>query len=286
MGAIGARQHLGSARIRYEPWSPRGIPRSNATTSADTADGHENGDGNGAREGGEEEEIVESVGGADAHGRSARPRAALSPPVQNPGSDQAPAGHAGAGGQGRTRHQGRGAHDLPFARRPLFGADAEYRARRRHQPQDHQQRRPLAAQGNRAGARSAGRHGRDPAHRRRQPHQDRGQARLRIFAAVLGDGARPDAQIDARRRWSTRKARWSSARSATSTTRTSTKSSSPASDAYHEAKDFMRMLMPSHAKQREALQRHPAAVLALRRREPARRHVLAARCSCAPAATS
>jgi ribonuclease E len=32
----------------------------------DTTDGHENGDGNGAREGGEEEEIVESVGGADA----------------------------------------------------------------------------------------------------------------------------------------------------------------------------------------------------------------------------
>ena len=28
------------------------------------------------------------------------------------------------------------------------------------------------AQGNRSGARSAGRHGRDPAHRRRQPHQD------------------------------------------------------------------------------------------------------------------
>ena len=57
-------------------------------------------------------------------------------------------------------------------------------------------RRPQAAQGNRAGARSAGRHGRDPAHRRRQPHQDRDQARLRISAAAVGDGARPDAEID------------------------------------------------------------------------------------------
>ena len=47
-----------------------------------------------------------------------------------------------------------------------------------------------------AGARSAGGHGRHPAHRRRQPHQDRGQARLRISAAAVGDGPRPDAEID------------------------------------------------------------------------------------------
>ena len=49
------------------------------------------------------------------------------------------------------------------------------------------------------------------------------------------------------------------------------------SDGYREAKDFMRMLMPAHAKEREALQRHPAAVVAFWRREPARRHVLAGR---------
>ena len=73
---------------------------------------------------------------------SARPRAAPPPPVQNSGSHQAPADHAGAGGEGRARHQGRGADDLSVARRPLFGADAEHRARRRHQPQDHQRRGP------------------------------------------------------------------------------------------------------------------------------------------------
>ena len=101
-------------------------------------------------------------------GRSAGAHAALPPLIQDPGSDQAPADHAGAGGQGRARHQGRGADHLSLARRPLFGADAEHRARRRHQPQDHQRARPQAAQGDRAGARSAGRHGRDPAHRRRR----------------------------------------------------------------------------------------------------------------------
>ena len=83
----------------------------------------------------------------------------------------------------------------------------------------------------RRGARSAGGHGRDPAHRRRRPHQGRGQARLRIPAAAVGEGARPDAASRPRRRWSTRKARWSSARSATSTARTSTRSSSPAKTA-------------------------------------------------------
>ena len=161
-------------------------------------------------------------------GGSARAHAAAAPAVQDPGSHQAPPGDAGAGGQGGARHQGRGAHHLSLARRPLFGADAEHRARRRHQPQDHQRRRSQAPQGDRPGAGSAGRHGRDPAHRRREPHQDRGQARLRISAAAVGDGARPDAASRPRRRWSTRKARWSSARSATSTTRTSTRSLSPA----------------------------------------------------------
>ena len=57
-------------------------------------------------------------------------------------------------------------------------------------------RRPQAPQGDRAGARSAGGHGRHPAHRRRRAHQDRDQARLRISAAAVGDGARPDAAID------------------------------------------------------------------------------------------
>ena len=78
-----------------------------------------------------------------------RSDAARAPPVQDPGGHQAPAGDAGAGGQGRARHQGRGAHHLPLARRPLLGADAEYRARRRHQPQDHQRRRSPATEGDR-----------------------------------------------------------------------------------------------------------------------------------------
>ncbi len=127
--------------------------------------------------------------------RGSRPRAALSPPVQDPRGDQAPAGHAGAGGQGRARHQRRGADDLSVARRPLFGADAQYRARRRHQPQDHQLRGSRPAQGSRLRTRSAGGHGRHPAHRRREPHQDRDQARLRISVADVGDRPRPDAEI-------------------------------------------------------------------------------------------
>ena len=126
-------------------------------------------------------------------GRGRRARTALSPPIQDPGGHQAPAGHAGAGGQGRARHQGRGADDLSVARRPLLRADAQHRARRRHQPQDHQRRRPQEASRDRRGARGSGGHGRHPAHRRRRPHQGRGQARLRISAADLGAGPRPDA---------------------------------------------------------------------------------------------
>ncbi len=56
--------------------------------------------------------------------------------------------------------------------------------------------RPQPAQRNRHRTRSAGGHGRDPAHRRRLPHQDRSQARLRISAAAVGDGARSHAEID------------------------------------------------------------------------------------------
>ncbi len=77
------------------------------------------------------------------------PSAAAPPPapLQDPGSHQAPPGHAGAGRQGRARQQGRGADHLSVARRPLFGADAEHRARRRHLAQDHHGRRPQAPEG-------------------------------------------------------------------------------------------------------------------------------------------
>ena len=106
--------------------------------------------GNGA---GGEEEVIESVGGADAMEEVPERMPRLAPAVQDPGGDQAPAGDAGAGGQGRARHQGRGAHHLSLARRPLFGADAEHRARRRHQPQDH--RAPRTAAGSRRSRRNS-----------------------------------------------------------------------------------------------------------------------------------
>ena len=82
-------------------------------------------------------------------GRSAGAPPGPRPPVQDPGSDQAPPGAAGPGRQGRARQQGRGADHLSVARRPLFGADAEHGARRRHFAQDHQPGRPQAAEGRR-----------------------------------------------------------------------------------------------------------------------------------------
>jgi ribonuclease E len=76
--------------------------------------------------------------------RKPRPRK-----LQDPGGHQGPPDHAGAGRQGRTRQQGRGADHLSQPRGPLLRADAQHRARRRDQPQDHQRRRPQEAQGNR-----------------------------------------------------------------------------------------------------------------------------------------
>ena len=131
-----------------------------------------------------------------AGGSAGAPQAAR-PPVQDPGSHQAPPGAARPGRQGRARQQGRGAHHLPLARRPLFGADAEHGARRRHLAA----RSPVVTDRKRlkqvvVRPRSAGGHGRHPPHRRRQPHQGRGQARLRISAAPLGERARADAALD------------------------------------------------------------------------------------------
>ncbi len=127
-------------------------------------------------------------GGAGAHLPPA-------PPVQDPGSHQAPPGDAGAGRQGRARQQGRGADHLSLARRPLCRVDAEHRARRRHQPQDHQRPGSFPPEGSGAGSRRARGHGHHPAHRRRRPHQARDQARLRISDPDVGDGARPDAEV-------------------------------------------------------------------------------------------
>ena len=135
--------------------------------------------------------------GARAAAAGAAPVAALGapPPLQDPGSHQAPPDHPGAGRQGRARQQGRGADDLSVARRPLLRADAQHAARRRHFAQDHQRHRPQAPEERGAGARTARGHGPDHPHRRREPHQGRDQARLRISAAHVGHDPRDDAQF-------------------------------------------------------------------------------------------
>ena len=137
---------------------------------------------------------VEHIGG-DALEEVPRRAHRPAPPVQDPGGDQAPPGAARPGRQGGARQQGRGAHHLSLARRPLFRADAQHRARWRHLPQDHRRRGPPAPEVDRPGTRGAGRHGRHPAHRRRRAHQARSQARLRIPDAHVGDGARDDAWL-------------------------------------------------------------------------------------------
>ncbi len=129
-------------------------------------------------------------------GGDAAPRAAPAPPVQDPGSHQAPPGSARAGGQGGARQQGRGLDDLSVAGRPLFRPDAEHRARRRHFAQDHQHARSQPPQVDRPGSRSSRGHGRDPAHRGRLAHQGGGEARFRISAAHVGDRSRTDAVLE------------------------------------------------------------------------------------------
>ena len=83
-------------------------------------------------------------------GRSGAPARPAAAQLQDPGGDQAPADHAGAGRQGGARQQGCGPHHLPVAGRALLRADAQHAARRRHQPQDRAGRRPPQAQGDRA----------------------------------------------------------------------------------------------------------------------------------------
>ena len=85
----------------------------------------------------EEGEQVEQVGG-DAMDEMPRRRRACAANIRSRKS-QAPPGAARAGRQGGARQQGRGADDT-VARRALFRADAQHRARRRHFARDH--RRP------------------------------------------------------------------------------------------------------------------------------------------------
>ena len=114
------------------------------------------------------------------------PAAALPAQLQDPGSDPPPADPAGAGRQGRARHQGRGADHLSVAGRPVRRADAELAAGRRHFPQDHLGRRSPPAEGDHGRTRYPARDGHDRPHRRRQPPEAGDQARLRISAAAVG----------------------------------------------------------------------------------------------------
>ncbi len=123
------------------------------------------------------------------------PAAALPAQLQDPGSHPPPADPAGAGRQGRARHQGRGADHLSVARRPLRRADAQLAARRRHFPQDHLGRRSPPAEGGHGRTRYPPRHGHDRAHRRRQPAEAGDQARLRIPAAAVGRHPRAHDEI-------------------------------------------------------------------------------------------
>ena len=214
-----------------------------------------------------------------------RRRPSQPPQLQDPGSDQAPAGHAGAGRQGRARQQGRGAHHLPVARRPLLGADAQHRPWRRHLAQDHQRRRPQAPQGHRRRSRSAAGPGHHPAHRRCLAHQGRGQARLRIPAAPVGERPLADPQVDG----AVPRLRGRLADQADHPR--------PLLQGHRRSLGGGRRRLPrgqglhadDHAEPRQeraALQGRSAALLEVRHRGPARPDVLAARSPCPPAATS
>jgi len=74
---------------------------------------------------------VESVGCADAL-EEAQERARRFRRNYKIQESSSAASHAGAGGQEERGSKG-GAHDLPLPRRPLFGADANTGAWRRHQ---------------------------------------------------------------------------------------------------------------------------------------------------------
>ena len=135
---------------------------------------------------------------ADRRRRPVRCRAPAGPPapsLQDPGGHQAPPDPADPGRQGGARQQGRGSHHLSVAGRPLLGPDAQHRQGRRHLAQDHRRRGPQAAEGHRGRTRGARGHGRDPAHRRRLALAHRGQARLRIPAAHVGERAGADAEV-------------------------------------------------------------------------------------------
>ena len=191
------RRRAGAACRR----APHATPAATATA---TARRHAEADGNGHVEeiGGDQAEApetvstVEQVGSEDALEEVPERPAPAHALLQDPGGDQAPPDHPGAGRQGGARQQGRGAHHLPVAGRPLHRADAQHRARRRHLPQDHPAAGQEAPQGHRPRARGAGGHGAHHPHRRRRAHQAGDQARLRVRDPPVGERARHDAAVD------------------------------------------------------------------------------------------
>ena len=112
-------------RRSTKAWSPRKnrrkpITPANTRLRQKAANSPRNDNGNGANvheniqehSHDEEEEVVDTVGGSDAMEEVAEraPRYRRQYKIQE--VIKQPAGHAGAGGQGRARHQRRGAHDL------------------------------------------------------------------------------------------------------------------------------------------------------------------------------
>ena len=140
---------LGDGRIRRRRAAGRrAAGRSEALLSAELGEPVES---DGAAERAEPDrrsESVETLGGDEVEeveeADAERRRSHLDAPLQDPGGDQAPPDHAGAGRQGRARQQGRGADHLSVAGRALLRADAEHRPRRRRVAQDHQPQ-PTAA---------------------------------------------------------------------------------------------------------------------------------------------
>ncbi len=237
---------------------------------ADAQNGQSNGHGDDHRE----EEAVESVGGADALEEARMPRFRRQYKIQEVIKRrqvmlvQVVKEERGTKGAALTTYlslAGRYSVLMPNTAR---GGGIS--------PQDHQRRGPQPAQGNRRRTGSAAGHGRDPAHRRRQPHQDRSQTRFRISAPAMGDGARSHAEIDGAQ--------------AGLRGRLADQALDPRSLHQGHRRDHRlrrrrlqgsaRVHAHADAEPRqacEALQRHATAVHALRHREPARRHVLADR---------
>ena len=231
----------GSSRRERSRGRRRGPGRASARPQASEA-GAENGDGD------EEEEIVESVGGADAMEEvpDRAPRHRRQYKIQEVIKRrqvmlvQVVKEERGTKGAALTTYlslAGRYSVLMPNTAR---GGGI---SRKITNVQDRKRLKEIARR-----SRSAGGHGRHPAHRRRRTHQARDQARLRVPAARCG---RPCATSRLR----------STAPTLVYEEGSLVKRSIrdlynkdidevivAGDDAYRDARDFMRMLMPSHAK--------------------------------------